>query len=72
MESVLLALVLLACPVGMGLMMWMMGRRKNKSEQSPASGTIDQLIAERDRVDGQIARAEADREQSATATGSRS
>ncbi len=69
MESVLLALVLLACPVGMGVMM---GRRKNKSEQSPASGTVDQLIAERGRVDGQIACAEADREQSATATGSRS
>jgi len=50
----------------------MMGRGKKKSEQSPASGPGDQLIAERERIDGQIARAEADREQSATAGGSRS
>ena len=37
MESVLLSLVLLACPVGMGAMMWFMMRGQNKQQQAPAS-----------------------------------
>ncbi|MFI7676335.1 hypothetical protein [Actinophytocola sp. NPDC049390] len=55
MESLLLALAVLACPVGMGLMMWMMmrGQRKgsgDSSEQQVAQlrAEVDQLKAERE------------------------
>ena len=37
MESLLLSLALLACPVGMGAMMWFMRRGQNKQQHAPAS-----------------------------------
>lgn len=51
MESVLLSLALLACPVGMGAMMWFMMRRQNK--QSAPDGTAD-LRAEKARLTQEI------------------
>ncbi len=60
MPESLYALALLACPVGMGLMMWMMMRGGNKQQPTDAEATsktaeltrmqaeIDQLQAERD------------------------
>jgi hypothetical protein len=62
MESVLLGLAVLACPVGMGLMMWMMMRGRRNGDGAKADGgekggqqqviqlraEIDQLKADRD------------------------
>lgn len=57
MQSLLLGLAVLACPIGMGVMMWMMGRGQNKTagdtggqEQAQVEQLrteIDQLKAER-------------------------
>lgn len=46
-------LVLLACPVSMGAMMWWMAR-SSKKKQQPVESPGD-LIARRDRLDKQIA-----------------
>ena len=51
MESVLLSLVLLACPVGMGAMMWFMMRGQNK-QSAPAS--VEDLRAEKARLTQEI------------------
>ena len=40
MSSVLYALALLACPVAMGLMMFMMMRGQNKSSARPGAGRL--------------------------------
>lgn len=54
METLLLTLVLLACPVGMGLMMWMMMRGQptgsdhgGKQEVAELRAEIDELRSER-------------------------
>jgi hypothetical protein len=47
MQSVLLALAALACPVGMGLMMWLMMRGH---PQSTTSQQVDELRAEIERL----------------------
>jgi hypothetical protein len=57
METVLPALALLACPVGMGLMMWVMSRGtpgRDRGEQRSAA----QLRAEQERLSREIARLE--------------
>jgi hypothetical protein len=71
MEGALLALALLACPVGMGLMMWFMNRgnqgQKQNQEHSPAG--VDDLRAEHARLSAEIERRERD---SAKTAGTRS
>jgi hypothetical protein len=57
MEGVVVALAILACPVGMGLMMWVMGkgmRRGNRAE----SRDLDDLRDEHRRLGEQIERLE--------------
>lgn len=53
MQSVLPALAALACPVGMGLMMWLMMRGHSPSTTSAAGATsqqVDELRAEIERL----------------------
>jgi hypothetical protein len=40
-QSVLLSLAVLACPVGMGLMMWMMMRGQRRDDPSAVSPVVD-------------------------------
>ncbi len=61
MSEVLLSLALLACPVGMGAMMFFMAkgmRKENSSEPGPAS--LETLRTEHARMGEDLARAEAD------------
>jgi hypothetical protein len=52
MQSVLLVAATLACPVGMGLMMWMTMRGHGSTHQTvnPVSEQIDELRAEIERL----------------------
>jgi hypothetical protein len=61
-ENVMLGLVALACPVGMGLMMWFMARgtRKGGTADSEAPGSLDELRAEHRRLGAEIERLEDD------------
>ena len=62
MENVLLGLAALACPVGMGLMMWFMakGTRKGKKADRPTPDSLDELRAEHRRLGSEIERLEDD------------
>lgn len=51
-------LVLLACPVGMGLMMWFMARGMGDRKRDTKPGSIDDLRAEQARLAAQIERLE--------------
>ncbi len=59
MSEVLLSLAVLACPVGMGAMMFLMARgmKKKSSESVPAS--LETLRTEHARMGEDLARAEA-------------
>ena len=58
MEGALLALALLACPVGMGAMMWFMGKNSKKDQQPPTNSSVEDLRAEQERIAAQIDQAE--------------
>jgi len=62
MEGILLAALVLACPVGMGLMMWMMskgmmgGKRSEEESAGPGEPSLSELRAEHERLGTEIAR----------------
>ena len=60
MQSLLLGVAVLACPVGMGLMMWMMMRGQNKS----GGGTGGQSQQQVDELRTEIAELKAERAKS--------
>jgi hypothetical protein len=65
-ENVLLGLAALACPVGMGLMMWFMakGTRKRSEAEGETAGSLDELRAEHRRLGAEIERLEDDSQRS--------
>ena len=56
MEGAVLSLAVLACPVGMGLMMWFMMR--SHRDKPRAVATPDELRAEHARITAELARHE--------------
>lgn len=57
MENILPSLALLACPIGMGLMMWLMSKgRRDRDQPSPTS--LDDLRSEHRRLGAEVERAE--------------
>ncbi len=65
MATILPSLALLACPVGMGLMMWFMGKAsRNKTdqhvpaEQAAHPRNLEQMREEQRRLDAQISEVE--------------
>lgn len=51
MPQFLYPLVVLACPIGMGLMMWMMMRGGNKNEADSAPATSEEIAMLRNEVE---------------------
>lgn len=64
MSSVLLSLALLACPVGMGVMVWMMGRGRKREDLRRAAGaqppSMELLREEHRRLGAEIERLKGD------------
>ena len=63
MDNILLILPLLACPIGMGVCIWLMahGMRRGRSEaQSEVPPSIEQLREEQCRLESEIDRLERD------------
>jgi hypothetical protein len=60
MESVLVGLAVLVCPVGMGLMMWFMakGMRSGSKPDAKPTTSLEALQAEHRRLGAEIARLE--------------
>lgn len=59
MESVLLGLAVLACPVGMGLMMWFMAKgMRSGSRTDRDAPSVEELQAEHRRLGAEIERLE--------------
>ncbi|MDP8942973.1 MAG: hypothetical protein M3N16_02460 [Actinomycetota bacterium] len=66
MEGTLAALAILACPLGMGLMMWLMGKgmmggRGERDGDRPASA--EELRREHSRIAAEIDRLESERDE---------
>jgi len=61
MRDVLLSALVLACPVGMGLMMWFMSRGMRGArtpERAPTEASLAELRAEHRRLGAELERAE--------------
>ena len=59
MKEALLSLAFVACPVGMGLMMWFMARGQRKQRRStapPVTTSIEQLREEHRRLGAELER----------------
>lgn len=69
MENALLAAALLACPLGMGAMMWWMARSQKQQRPAPAPNVddVNDLRAEQARLRAEIDQLEAARRDDATA-----
>ncbi len=64
MESLLIGVAALACPVGMGAMMWFMAkgvRRDEPDPEVPVAPPLEQLREEHQRLGEQIERLQGDR-----------
>lgn len=62
MESLITSLALLACPVGMGLMMWFMMRGNRRQQAPPHEMSLTELRAEHERLGAEMERASARKE----------
>jgi hypothetical protein len=60
MENVLPALALLACPIGMALMMWFMGKSMRR-DHSSKEASVEDLRAEHRRIGAELDAAERER-----------
>ena len=63
MESLLIGAAALACPIGMGAMMWFMGKGMRRDERPPDSQvapSLEQLREEHQRLGEQIDRMQDD------------
>lgn len=65
--EILLIAALLACPLGMGAMMWWMARSQKQQQPATPAGNADDLRAEQARLRAEIDQLEAARRDDATA-----